>query len=410
MRVLFLLLLVPFARAKNHLENFVIGHSKDILLKNDSNILKPNQTFIHTLVQSGNCIYIQMMSPEKCRSPLFYGRLSGREVSIIEWESIPDVSGGIQGCWKTSERGQFYMELVLLRCDVLQHNFTKQCIHIHTLTLPNASIVSQPKRNSTILTGRWVGNQTHNEPLHFRFQTPSCFYGNRKRPSCQAAQSITQFDPYIWAWADDFQKPNYNINTKVCIFGDSHAIVLEKHVRKHFYHRKAISVRWAVDLSDKLLLGINQSCNVQVIEMGQWPASMNSIPHPQSAQQFGEEMASALIKFQNLSSLIVLNTHYSPLSATASECPPTDWRTPDVIDAYNRELKQICLNYSIQFVDTNSQIFKPLIDSGVDFSHYRNKVGAVEATLVASLIEKMLLDKSKESHVGGTQGKGSKLK
>jgi hypothetical protein len=175
------------------------------------------------------------------------------------------------------------------------------------------------------------------------------------------------------------------------VIGDSHAYTLVafprqlSHYFKNGIHMQAM---WPGDVP-KHIDHRDHPCDIQIIQIGQWPASFMAGPKAYSVQQYADEMASVLVKHRNRTDLLVLNVHYAPLSARATSCPPSDWRSPELIDAYNRALKKVCNEYNIQFVDTNSVMFT-LWDSGEDFCHYRAKVGHWEAAFLARLINEKL--------------------
>jgi hypothetical protein len=66
--------------------------------------------------------------------------------------------------------------------------------------------------------------------------------------------------------------------------------------------------------------------------------------------------------------------NYNPLGGIIASCPPTDWRSPMVIDGYNAILKRLAAEFHLPFIDSTF-IVGPLWDSAPDWCYYQNNVG-----------------------------------
>ena len=61
---------------------------------------------------------------------------------------------------------------------------------------------------------------------------------------------------------------------------------------------------------------------------------------------------------------------YNPIGADMEgACPPTDWRSPPVIDMYNQITKRLCEKFKIPLIETND-IFGIMWDRASDWRHY----------------------------------------
>ena len=69
---------------------------------------------------------------------------------------------------------------------------------------------------------------------------------------------------------------------------------------------------------------------------------------------------------------------YNPLGDLITQCPPTDWRSPNVVDMYTSIVKQICQEFDIPFIDT-SDITSVMWDRHDDWSHFKDISGKTEA-------------------------------
>jgi len=83
-----------------------------------------------------------------------------------------------------------------------------------------------------------------------------------------------------------------------------------------------------------------------------------------------------------LENLSLQSIHYNALGDIKTTCPPQDWRSPPLIDVYNRILLDLATSKNLSYIDTNF-IVGPLWDIFKDFGHYRlNAVARSEALYV----------------------------
>jgi hypothetical protein len=77
--------------------------------------------------------------------------------------------------------------------------------------------------------------------------------------------------------------------------------------------------------------------------------------------------------------------NYNPLGGRIASCPPTDWRSPVVVDGYNAILRRLAKSFHITYIDSNF-IVGPMWDSAPDWSHYRNEVGHRMAAYIVARV------------------------
>lgn len=66
-------------------------------------------------------------------------------------------------------------------------------------------------------------------------------------------------------------------------------------------------------------------------------------------------------------------------------CPPTDWRSPNVIDMYNQITKRLSTRFGFPFIDTNN-IVGVLWDSAEDWCHIKGAASEAETTYILDKI------------------------
>ena len=78
----------------------------------------------------------------------------------------------------------------------------------------------------------------------------------------------------------------------------------------------------------------------------------------------------------------MLSNNYNPLGYGALKCPPTDWRRPNYIDAYNKIIQRSSESEGIEYID-NSLISGVGWDSASDWCHFDRSI--MKAIVVHSL-------------------------
>lgn len=74
----------------------------------------------------------------------------------------------------------------------------------------------------------------------------------------------------------------------------------------------------------------------------------------------------------------VRGMHYSSLGTQVTSCPPTDFRTPHIVDMVNARLKQVAESSKVEYICV-TEISGPRWGDARDWVHYSPKVYAAEA-------------------------------
>lgn len=69
---------------------------------------------------------------------------------------------------------------------------------------------------------------------------------------------------------------------------------------------------------------------------------------------------------------------YNPIGDIIGSCPPTDWRSPGVIDMYNIITKRVCDRYGMPWINTHD-IMGVMWDRAGDWCHYDDVSSDMEA-------------------------------
>jgi hypothetical protein len=77
--------------------------------------------------------------------------------------------------------------------------------------------------------------------------------------------------------------------------------------------------------------------------------------------------------------------NYNPLGGLIASCPPTDWRSPVVVDGYNTILRRLAKSFNITYIDSTF-IVGPMWDSAPDWCHYKNEVGHRMAAYIVARV------------------------
>jgi hypothetical protein len=240
----------------------------------------------------------------------------------------------------------------------------------------------------------WVSSATSTaiQPLYTRFQPPNCRNESQTGlERCSGSMDLSRFTPYSFQWDTDELKQKLRIvnnSSKICLVGASHSTLMQGYMnmfvpngvnKTYVTFPRDVTLEFVQDLVKRL------KCKKIVIGLGQWSAAWPE-GDPTLFPAFETQMSTLLENIQDIGAEIFLRSmHYNPIGDMIGECPPTDWRSPPVIDGYNRILKRVSKKFSVQFIDTNA-IIGPVWDSAPDWCHYRNEPGVNDALYIASRV------------------------
>ena len=349
-----------------------------------------------------------------CVDPQLIGRLSGVFLSKIQWNDERSIEDNgeltVEGHYKHHPLPAEYLfiEIIVTMCQQFEMGDDAKyaCLvapENHRLTDENATIEldnSTTVREDTASSiGFWYNklNLSSITPLYTRYQPPGCRNSVADIEHCTGPVDVTRFDPYEFTFTKPFSLRDQLRDTEggVCFVGQSHSRVLAGFargiLRQHYiqnisiwYYPKKYAVnltRSELDLESELQW-MQQDCSKVVIGMGQWDASRYG-GGPTSFSDYKRLMNESMVVFVKPLrdahiDVYFRNMHYNPLGDSILECPPTDWRNPNVIDMYTRIIKQLCQEYDVPFIDTGD-ITHVMWDRQVDWGHFKDVSGELEA-------------------------------
>lgn len=199
---------------------------------------------------------------------------------------------------------------------------------------------------------------------------------------------------------------------KVCVVGYSHSyhIIHAMHQLNLGHYFVWAQARYPTEIDFHFVRKHIREYNCQefLIGVGQWPASQWGLQHkwpegkPVPFGVYQHEIFRLLDMFRNHFSdtkVYMRSIHYNPIMEESGRCPPGDWRTPTVMNAYSEIIREqvdkVCKQSKhhhhhhhapqIQFLDTRFITF-PMWDSSYDWYHLADQVAQVEALYFASTI------------------------
>ena len=133
---------------------------------------------------------------------------------------------------------------------------------------------------------------------------------------------------------------------------------------------RILSALFARDVANVLAYDGIADCTHIVVHVGQWDLGW-PMSRATSPSAFRSHLLAGLRTLSTASATVVLlSNNYNPLGASVLACPPTDWRMPDVVEAYNAIGKEVAETLGILFVDNNKEAIGPVWDSAEDWAHY----------------------------------------
>jgi hypothetical protein len=351
-------------------------------------------------------IIIDFNRTGRCPRPVLRGRLSGPALVMVEWKYLDDSTTTVQGNYQVPFSGTYYLEIIVLLCHGWKRTTDFQGICLedpvhHRVTELNTSIqVSRAQKGAHEMY--WVPNprisnatSTAIQPLYTRFQPQGCKSGPERQPSedqlerCHGSIDLSRFTPYSLQWdTDELKQKIVNTTSKICLIGASHSGVMMNYLNKIVKRRVTVAnSNFPYDVTRKVVEDLKRKgCQKIVIGVGQWSAGWPE-DEPTLFPAYETQMSTLLENIQDIGGITIFlrSIHYNAIGDKIGGCPPADWRSPPVIDGYNRILKRVSKNFGVEFIDTNA-IIGPVWDSAPDWCHYRNEAGEKDALYIAGRV------------------------
>lgn len=378
-------------------------------------------------------ITLQLEQDGRCPRPFLRGRLSGPAlVAIRDWKYYPPTGNKtgitIVGTYPSPPfLGKYYLEIIVVYCDNFVGNdndpvwnnsndFKRACTEdpLHwQLTRPGTAITVTMASQNGDRPGYWIHNQSttsgdmNMKPLYTRYQLNTCY--RKTTPECTPpAASIETFQDYQfqWQWPGSSTRqlsvanlPVPPTKMTVCLLGSSHARKIYEYLQEGGvenatniqvqYHD--VRMPFQVTVSNIQAMIARGGCDILVISVGQWPAGKQfriNADGPMNFRRFYLEYQSMIQRihenFPNIPALY-RSINYNPIGALIAKCPPTDWRSPAVIDGYNAAIQQAVDEIQdpahVRFLDTDFLV-GPMWDAASDWCHLDYRVGLQQGLYV----------------------------
>ena len=296
------------------------------------------------------------------------------------------------------------------------YNFAQTCTEDaarRQLSSPNATITVLATTLSEGGTppGFWIHkHDTMIKPLFTRYQLASCY--RKETPDC--LPPITSVDPFREYYFESSEQATSSStstgtaesssNIIICVVGSSHARNMAQRLTEAVDVTQRMNVaiqyhdfRMPYQVTSNAVRSMisDNGCQRLIISVGQWAAGKRFKVNgdgPYTLARFHDEyrqMARRLYDAFPTLPTVYRSINYNPLGGLIGACPPTDWRSPAVIDGYNAAIRHVVeelhnhtamnntisggggkggANHVVQFVDTDFLV-GPMWDAASDWCH-----------------------------------------
>jgi len=320
-------------------------------------------------------------------------------------------------------KGNYYIEIIGLLCNdfPFNYNFNNVClenVEYNHLTSPYASIqvsttnkklYQLPIYNSSISTSasedfvgywKWADKKSSPSPLKTRYQRQNCRGENKAKQECLESGSMDRFSSYLYEFRYSATLSTKINNFKICAGGQSHARFLAQHLSNIVNDLNIsnveighVAMSYPREMSKGWIVNRASLCNITILGLGQWSAGKKprKVVPATLFKDYLKELEQGMMVWKNKNiKFLFRKTHYNALGDIKNTCPPTDWRSPAVIDGYNEITRFLVKKHNITFIESGS-VMDVMWDSAEDFCHYGGKEGRTEALFFLQKILKNIL-------------------
>jgi hypothetical protein len=300
------------------------------------------------------------------------------------------------------------------------------------------------------LQGFWISNRTIKDsvPLVTRFHPLDC--AQMVNHECIDPRADPQrFSPYRFQWTIGPSLPvheqeittriqqksreyaDQNANNTICLFGDSHigelsnqwfkgpitaggaryyqvygqfASEFGRNITRHHGDNNDVLFQFMHKKSHTQFVPGQSTCTIALFGMGAWDAGWPE-NRPTTVSEYEADFLATVWAIQRAfpaAQVYIWNCHlFTLINYLYNPCPMNEWRTPVLIDSYNRALARVVnhLNHRAKehwgstsslpprakYLDTEF-ITRPMWDSPPDWIHFANEVGRVESLYIAAVV------------------------
>ena len=382
----------------------------------------------------------------KCKTPYLRGRLSGPALVLLDWSFKEN---RILGHYHVPLSGLYFVEIIVIMCQDFSMNrgydFEQICVEDplrHRLAKSNAKVAIEVQgsdnRREPVNTnsqsrpamGYWIHQQDERSaqqdfaPVYTRFQPRGCLrlddptheHFHRPPPHCVEPTDLHRFEPYTQTFQYTastlrsnqgkwWEGPNFvkaSKPTTLCLVGDSHSRTLKASLigfhnftlAKNNLEIEWIKANYPREVNNKTItLKIKGNCDKILLGVAQWPASFTG-NKPTSFHDYATQVKKMFDRLKGhlqdngTVDIWAWSVHDNPLGERiAGYCPPKDWRSPTVLEGYNRIIREACRDTEgfIRFLSTHF-IVAPLWDASSDWGHVLPLVSHVEALYIVAAV------------------------
>jgi hypothetical protein len=318
------------------------------------------------------------------------------------------------------------------------YNFAQTCTEDASrrqLTSPNATITVlatlASDEGGIPPPGFWIHkHETMMKPLFTRYQLATCY--RKDTPEClPPITSVEPFREYYFESSEQATTSSTSTGTAesssniiICIVGSSHARNMAQRLTEAVdvtqrmndaiqYHDFRMPYQVTSNAVRSMIS--DNRCQRLIISVGQWAAGKRFKVNgdgPYTLARFHDEyrqMARRLYDAFPTLPTVYRSINYNPLGGLIGACPPTDWRSPAVIDGYNAAIRHVVeelhndtamnnssssggggkgsANHVVQFVDTDFLV-GPMWDAASDWCHLDPPLALLQGVYI---IQKALL-------------------
>lgn len=250
------------------------------------------------------------------------------------------------------------------------------------------------------------------DPLFTRIQPHGCYrIRAHNKQFCERLTSLARFSQYEFRFNDVAAEALstdrlHRAAGRICLFGSSHSrylasflsAIINKHMMASVTVEHLLAKTPNVMTLEYIKTTLLEKCSKVVIDMGHWQAGW-PWGRPTLFPAYEEEMSQLA---QNIHTMRMMNAttgtdfyiwsqHLGPIGYTVGACPPTDWRSPPVMQTYNGILRSLCSMYDLPYIDTDF-IIAPLWDAADDWCHFNGEIGSKASIQEAYYILGKLFD------------------
>ena len=262
------------------------------------------------------------------------------------------------------------------------------------------------------------------KPIYTRFQPQNC----RSQDAPSYCAEPTNLDWYQDYYLDRRFSSIQNLSVQslwqkepvsMCFVGFSHSRRMVQAMQRLAIsntQQTNITVSWGKakypeDVTVEFAKGLMETYNCQkiVIGVGQWPASYDR-RRPTLVDEYYREVKGMLERLRVILSsevqIFARSIHRSAFGDFITGCPPQDWRTPPVMDAYNAAIAKACHDMggsekNVSFIDTTPML-APIWDTAIDWNHLNDNAAAEEALFITAVALGIVEPADRESSITTT--------